>query len=320
MKIAMVVPTVREEQAKQFRKEWLPLIEKQEDCVLYFVEDNPEVSFDISGKHIVHFSWRNIEVDLGKEAWIIPRRTDCVRSYGFWQAWKRGADVIISIDDDCYPEAKHGDRFFEEHLERLFTDASQWESTMPFRVRGMPYREMGLQEVVMNHGVWSNIPDLDAVTHLARYDLRTSPVRSSKMMRSWFPMCGMNVAFKRAITPYIYFGLQGQDWPYDRYGDIWCGLFAQKIIRHLGYAIRSGRPSVHHAKASNVFENIRKEATGYMVNEELWKVIASIELTTCHPIDSFKELCAKCYMKGEYWSKLKEAQKTWISLFEEGKT
>jgi reversibly glycosylated polypeptide/UDP-arabinopyranose mutase len=39
-----------------------------------------------------------------------------------------------------------------------------------------------------------------------------------------YPMCGMNLAFDRAlIGPAMYFGLQGEGQPIGRYDDMWAG-------------------------------------------------------------------------------------------------
>ena len=317
--ITMVMPTIRENSCQRFLKEWLPLMER-EKVRLIIVEDNPQKTFKADHPLISHYCWEDIDRELGKDSWIIPRRTDCVRSYGFWKAWMNNSDTIISIDDDCYPE---DNQFFSEHLKILSNPVPIWESTMPFRVRGMPYQNKGEQEVALNHGVWSNVPDLDAVTQLQMPDLRTKPAVNSQIMRTWFPMCGMNLAFKGKITPIMYFLLMGKDWEYDRYGDIWCGLFAQKIIRHLGYALCSGKPSIHHDKASNVFANIRKEASGYEINENLWRAIDSVVLTSYSPIQCYKELLDTLSMgmffkidfKNGYWKRLIEAQRIWLNLF-----
>jgi len=319
MKIIAVVPTIREECIKEFLRLWLPQMETK-GAQLIIVEDNPQKSFSVEHPLVSHYSWEDIDSALGKDSWIIPRRTDCVRSFGYWLAWTKGADIVITLDDDCYPENAN---FFDEHLRLLSEPISLWESTMPFRVRGMPYIEDGKREVVLNHGVWSKIPDLDGVSHLANLNLRSNPAIESRVMRTWFPMCGMNLAFKREIIPLMYFLLMGKDWPYDRWGDIWCGLFAQKIIRHLGLGIRSGMPSVIHDKASNVFANIRKEASGYEINESLWRAIDSVSLTARSPIQCYWEILENLSMgmffkidfKNGYWKKLIEAQRIWLNLF-----
>jgi hypothetical protein len=130
----------------------------------------------------------------------------------------------------------------------------------------------------------------------------------------------MNLAFRREMIPAMYFLLMGANqreipWPYDRFGDIWAGVFAKKICDHLGFAISSGAPSVHHAKASNVEANLRKETPGYAVNELLWKEADSVMLRADSPARCYKELATKLPMQGEYWDTLKRAMTVWAELF-----
>lgn len=96
----VVVPTIREDSIKSFLDAW-----KNEfrDLKIIVVEDNPSRTFDLNYGNVEHFLWESIDRDLGKESWIIPRRTDCIRSYGFWKAYHQEPEFIITLDDDCYP-------------------------------------------------------------------------------------------------------------------------------------------------------------------------------------------------------------------------
>ena len=77
-----------------------------------------------------------------------------------------------------------------------------------------------------------------------------------------FPMSGMNLAFRRDVACLMYFAPMGLDQPFARFDDIWCGLLAQRICRHLDYSIVAGRPHVDHRRASDPFRNLVKEAPG----------------------------------------------------------
>ena len=128
-------------------------------------------------------------------------------------------------------------------------------------------------------------------------------------------MCGMNLAFKAELAPIMYFLLMGKDWPYDRFGDIWCGVLAKKICDHLGYAVRSGQPLVDHQRASNVWENLRKEVAAYQINETIWKDVDSVVLTGTSFGDCYRELANNLTLPGDYWSKLRTAMQIWADLF-----
>jgi hypothetical protein len=315
MKAAIVVPTIREHLINGFLNAWKSTFAGH---VVILVEDNPERTFEVAFSNVQHYCWADIDEEFGRDAWIIPRRTDCVRSFGYHKAYALDVDMIVTLDDDCYPLV---DGFLEKHHGRLYRDAEEgaWVSTgeglLP---RGMPYeRKARASECVINHGLWSRVPDFDAVTQLlnARLGQQFEPVEQTIPRGKFFPMCGMNLAFKRKMAPAMYFLLMGRDWPFDRFGDIWCGIFAKKICDHLGFAVCSGEPKVDHQRASNVWANLRKELPGYEVNETLWQAVDSITLTKETVRDCYKELASKLEISGEYWDRLRRAMTIWSELF-----
>lgn len=315
MKVAVVAPTVREECIKKFLAMW------DFNCGyeynVYIIEDNPTKTFNLGGQ-VKHFSWQEIDQDLKEKSWIIPRRTDCVRSYGFFKAWRDGADIIITLDDDCYPTGDQS--LIMEHAKNLNQEVSNdWVSTLDFnKPRGLPFK-LPKKPVMISHGLWRGVLDLDAPTQLAgnvKEELYTEKIIPKG---TYFPMCGMNLAFRREVTPLMYFLLMGKDYQYDRFGDIWCGVIAKKICDHLGFAIHSGYPLVEHQRASNVWANLKKEAPGLEVNEWLWQEIDKIELTSPSVWGSYAQIARKLGLKGEYWDKLKQAMEIWVGLFLEEK-
>ena len=131
----------------------------------------------------------------------------------------------------------------------------------------------------------------------------------------------MNLAFRREVTPLMYFPLMGEDkngnkWGYDRFDDIWAGIFSKKIMDHLGYGVMNGAPFVEHRKASDPFKNLIKEATGIEVNEKIWLEVDRVKLTSGNVIDSYRELIKKVdFPKTDYFVSLKKAILLWIELF-----
>ena len=318
MKAAIVVPTIREESIIKFLEQWQ---QEFKDHVVIIVEDNPEPSFNVTGSNIRHFCWIDIDKELGKDSWIIPRRTDCVRSFGYYKAYHESVDMIVTLDDDCYPASSKG--FLQKHFEKLYVPAESnaWTSTgagvLP---RGMPYYKVERRaECIINHGLWTNVPDFDAITQLVNTRFRHAfePINQVIPKGIYFPMCGMNLAFKPNAASAMYFLLMGKDWPFDRFGDIWCGIFVKRICDHLGYGVKSGEPLVHHQRASNVWANLRKELPGYEVNETLWQVVDSVVLTETSFGKCYKELALKLPLTGDYWDRLKAALTIWANLFPE---
>lgn len=323
--IAIIIPTIR---SLNFLKQW-----RQEfrDCIGIIIEDHKKQEIETPTKYfkkVYHYTWNDIDKDLGKNSWIMPRKNAGIRSYGFWKAWQLKTDIIITLDDDCYPVGWTG-YFIQQHLKNLSLFAPiDWQPTFPHRkymyTRGIPYGIRDQKEVVISHGLWTNILDFDAPTHLLHQGL--SIPEGFEFIEFipksyYFPMCSMNLAFKTKITPLMYFPLMGYDrngnhWGYDRFDDIWAGIFAKKIIDHLGLAAVNGSPFVEHKKASNVFKNLQKEAKGIETNEDLYQEVDKVRLTAKTVLKCYEELTEKiAFRHEEYFQHLKKAMRVWASLF-----
>lgn len=320
LNVAVVVPTIRENSMRQFLQAWG---NEFATATIIVVEDNPIPSFDLGDyPNIEHFAWNNIDADLGENAWIIPRRSDCVRSYGYLKALQVSPDVVITLDDDCYPDGSaHG--FLEAHASKLrgMSCHDAWVSTGIGQVpRGVPYfSRQRRQRCVINHGLWSGVPDFDAPTQLvtSRAAGLFEPVDQAIPTGSYFPMCGMNLAFLPEMVPCMYFMLMGRNWEFDRFGDIWCGIFAKKICDHLGYGVSSGSPIVAHQRASNIWDNLRKEAPGLVLNESLWEAVDRIVLSSGTVSSCYREIAGGLPIEGDYWDSLRRAMFIWTDLVDE---
>lgn len=310
MKTAIVVPTIREDCIKRFLSEWR---DEFANYPIFVIEDNPKKTFKLEGDNIRHFSWKEIDKELGKKSWIIPRRTDCIRSFGFYKAYQEGVDVIITLDDDCYPLDSE---FVKEHLEPLQRYSSRWRwTTKEIKPRGVPYRNIGVMPIMLNMGFWRGVADLDAITELVYGERDLEPYEGIVALKHYFPMCGMNVSFRRELTPMMYWLLMGEKYEYDRFGDIWCGLFMKKVCDYLEFGVKIGGPAVKHERASNVWRNLEKEHKGVIANEILWQAVDSVKLTKKTVKDCYIELARKLPFKGDYGKKLKEAMQIWANLF-----
>jgi reversibly glycosylated polypeptide/UDP-arabinopyranose mutase len=173
------------------------------------------------------------------------------------------------------------------------------------------------QECALNHGMWNNIPDLDAITVLAskRSPQEFAGVNQTIPRGMYFPMCGMNVAWKPELTPAMYFLLMGKDWPYDRFGDIWCGILVKKVCDHLNLGVKSGPPYIDHRKKSDQWANLAREASGFKVNETFWQAVDSIVLSATDIRGAYKEIAEMLPLEGDYWSKLRTAMRLWLEVF-----
>jgi len=345
--LAVVIATCRPDSFKRWVEAW-----KQElhGAYLYVVEDQPyktdDVKFACRILGSCHSSWHEIDTDLGDKSWIIPRRTSAIKSYGFLQAYNDGHDYIWTLDDDCFPEVKNYIPTLKHLLEIDQIDDSWWNTITDTGLypRGYPYGiRQAKQPVMVHHGLWSGVPDLDGITALEHHSLRLGGASGHERVPTgtFFPMCGMNLAFRREIAPAMYFMLQGRvrdtgydqysfngepgtnPLPFDRFDDIWAGLFAKKICDNFGYAVTSGAPSILHTKESDPTQRVIKEGPGIAAHELLWRIIADARI----PSSIRSAGGAYAYLANvvdsastdlpypEYWTKLAEAMHIWTELF-----
>jgi reversibly glycosylated polypeptide / UDP-arabinopyranose mutase len=311
--VALVLPTCRKDSLRDFLAAWGPVRFWDEDKLIIVEDDTP--SERLSSHHHGH---PEIAADLGDDAWIISRRDSAIRSYGFLVAWRLGADVTMTLDDDTRPIPG------VDHLaghRAAFEETSRWVSSVPgLRVRGLPYCNVGrLADVMISVGLWRGVPDLDAPTSLVSgvpADFEPPAGRCIVPHGQYFPMCGMNLACRREALPLLYFGLHGDGWPYRRFDDIWAGVIAKKICDHLGWSISVGEPHVRHERASDPFVNIVKEAPGIASNERFWEVVDSVPLAATTAAGCMAEMGRGLARAGDdYLASLGRATGIWAGLF-----
>jgi hypothetical protein len=316
MDAVVVVPTVREDAVAGFLDAWQGELA---DARVLVIEDGPTPSFAIGGGNVEHLAWNDIDDDLGDSSWIIPRGSGCVRSYGCLRAQRLRPDMIVALDDDVRPDpAHHG--FLARHWERLqAAEDHAWVSTMDdASPRGMPYFTTAREpRVVLNHGLWSVVPDFDAATQLVAERVPIPRAWSDQTIPRgrYFPMCSMNIAWRTEFTPALYFLLMGGDYPFDRFGDIWGGVLAKRVADHLGLGVNSGSPGVLHERASNVFANLAKESRGLEANETFWRAVDSVVLTADTVAGAYAELAERLPLDDERFVEMRKAMLRWTELF-----
>lgn len=311
----LVVPTIREEGFHEFLAAWKGIGDWDE---MVLIEDNLTKTFDSGIAH--HYSWAEIGEDLGGSKWVISRRDSAIRSYGFLVAYRLGADVVFTLDDDCLPMTESG--FCEAHVSQMGSHARWVESIPGMRTRGLPYHNQGtMSNVAVNMGLWANIPDLDAVQTLSHgipADF-VPPAWPARIVPrgQYFPLCGMNISFRRELIPLFYFPLMGEGYPYRRFDDIWCGIIMKKICDHLGFDVSIGKPTVLHQRASDPFVNLVAEAPGIALNETFWQEIDAISLKSTSPLGCMKEVGRALGLNASpYLARVGEAISVWSRLFE----
>ncbi|MFB6166263.1 MAG: alpha-1 4-glucan-protein synthase [Haloarculaceae archaeon] len=250
------------------------------------------------------------ERDLAEYADVIPANSHAETSFGLlWQLAHPEYEYGVFLDDDTAP---HPDvDFFGAHLERLGATPTvehvaadeQWVNVLYQNVerhglypRGYPYSAMDetvrterreADEVVAVQGLWTNVPDLDAVRILMDGDLRGQA--RTRTRREDFPedfvaapgnfltVCSMNLSFRREVIPAFYqFPMDDNRWEIGRFDDIWSGLTLKSAADMLGKSVLTGHPLCEHNKAErSTFSDLTNEVPGLELNEHFWEALAA---------------------------------------------
>jgi len=215
---------------------------------------------------------------VGRPEWFVLQRDQdasgcgATKNRGVDEAVARGADVVVVLDDDCFPDDSGPislPRFAEMHVSALN------EQPIPLfqRVtdppsRGTPYADLSARmPVAASMGFWTNVGDHCAVRQLAV----GGPMSHNRcqIFGRYFPLCGMNLAFRPALW---------QPWcrfiEVPRFDDIWMGWLWQREAYRRGFCFNLAGPLVHHSRQSNVWRNLREEAQYLERSETLWRDIA----------------------------------------------
>lgn len=236
---------------------------------------------------------------------LIPRRSHAETSFGVLYLHLHPEFAFgIFIDDDTAPLPAID--YFGGHVRNLdfrgsvtaVRSESRWTNVLwqsfprhGLYPRGYPYAAMktahiqeteAIDRVVLSQGLWTNIPDLDAVRILMDGDLhgqsRTRLTVEDYQGNFSVPhgcfttVCSMNLAFARELAPAFYqFKMDDNPWAVGRFDDIWAGVVAKKVIDQQGWAILNGNPLCQHNKAErSTFRDLKAEANGLEANEWLW--------------------------------------------------
>ncbi|MEM3573660.1 MAG: hypothetical protein QXJ62_05475 [Nitrososphaeria archaeon] len=255
---------------------------------------------------------------------VIPERCHAETSFGFLVAYEEGADVIVELDDDVF--SVNGYDLLKSHLHNLLKNEGvkvsskhKWYNTIENIMlnkyyhgvfpRGHPYSpEARLEDYiwenngakcVLNMGLWTGHPDLDALTILyhggldGRCNISSKNLRREKVIiaeGTYFAVCSMNTSFFSRIIPAFY-QLYMNYMGVDRFDDIWSGIFLKKIADHLGDKVCLGKPLIYHDKrARNVFKDLRSEVEGMIINEVLWRIVDKVNLTGRDYYECYSEL------------------------------
>jgi len=238
---------------------------------------------------------------------VVPGASHAETSFGLLYLWTGDFEYGVFVDDDTRP---HEDvDFFGTHLENLAFEGEvtavrsdeRWVNVLYQNVdehglypRGYPYSAMDetvetettvVDDVVASQGLWTNVPDLDAVRILMDGDLQgQAQTRTGRedygedfvaAPGQYLTVCSMNLAFRREVVPAFYqLPMDDNPWAVGRFDDIWSGVFLKRACDLLGKQVYNGDPLCEHTKAPrSTFGDLTNEVPGLELNEHVWEII-----------------------------------------------
>lgn len=333
--VCVVIPTNRPEQFELWLKSWENYLVRNgvSMIVLWDGENKADLGYPFPSSFDV-YDWADINKDLGKDAWIIPRHSDTIRSYGFLKAWEQGYDVWTMDDDVRLPQGADPLLSYELEEEREkditpYFSVGDMTNTSE-EMRGYPYSLRHVNKTAVQYGGWSIVPDFDAlkqIEHIGQKFVFFPHVNTVPKYQA-VTGCIMNAFIPHRWIPAMYQLLMGhEEYEVDRNGDIWSGLFMKKIADHLNEAVViNGMAQVDHIRASNPWESLKREASGYETNELLWEHLLERQPTRTNsadtPLKAYRELAKDLSffpfkkINHLYPSQLREAMLTWCDILE----
>lgn len=249
--------------------------------------------------------------DLPELDRLLPWNSVQRRNLAYLQAAIRGADCIITVDDDNFAT---DDDFFGGHAiigqrESLPSVSSSrgWFNTSsllrtepekPLYHRGYPTRIRTQPEtvthgtaagrVVVNAGLWLGVPDADAMCHLdapvdavgfrAGFEGRAAIAKGDDMVFN-----SQNTAFHRDTLPAMFLPPMGDrigPLVVGRYDDIWMGIFFKRIADHLGDLVTAGRPLVRQDRNDHdLLQDALVEIPAQRITNTLTDTLQRVRLT-----------------------------------------
>jgi hypothetical protein len=249
------------------------------------------------------------EQGLDQYSHLIPAASHAQTSFGLLYLWANDFEYGVFIDDDTLPHDEWD--FFGTHLDNLaheeeveeVSSDEQWvnvlyQSDSDLYPRGYPYAAMDedvetdtteTDHVVASQGLWTNVPDLDAVRILMDGDLQGQAQTRTDFEDfdrdfvaaedNYLTVCSMNLAFRREVVPAFYqFPMDDNAWEVGRFDDIWSGVLLKRAADVVGGEIYNGAPLCEHNKAPrSTFDDLANEVAGLELNEHFWKEVAAVE-------------------------------------------
>lgn len=216
----------------------------------------PEV-FDV-------YNYERQEEELGTdlfERFKMFHKSSSCKNFGTWLAYQKGYDPIIVIDSDCIIPPD----FIAKHEEALMRKGDLWSNPIQgtgWYSRGFPVIFKDLDSWA-NMGLWENELDINGADRCARLPELPpkTPLQRPLTFAPYFPLSGMNVAFRREAIPFMMFlpNFVYNGFELRRHDDIWGGYIFQKFAHFKGKVMSYGEPYVFHQTVVDPEEDAQEE-------------------------------------------------------------
>jgi hypothetical protein len=273
-------------------------------------------------------------------------RFDCIqrRNIGMLLAYRSGADVVITIDDDNFVMNQdfaglHGVagtwREVTVHASTAgwlnVCDFLETDGNARFYHRGYPRNvrwtehehfvstQRHRRRIAVNAGFWLDNPDIDALSRMERQPVVRGLQSSwngniALEAGTWSPFNSQNTALMRDAIPAYFLS------PYTgRYDDIWASYIVNRIAQHLGDVICFGEPLVRQRRnPHDLWKDLDAERNGMILTDDFCAALRSIPLTGTTYHKCFGEIADTlplAWADGRDWT---ESQREWRTRLIEG--
>ncbi|ELZ81529.1 alpha-1 4-glucan-protein synthase [Haloferax larsenii] len=298
------------------------------------------------------------EQGISEYGHLVPAASHAQTSFGLLYMWAHPEfEYGFFIDDDTLPHDEWD--FFGRHMENLHrTDEVEsvasdehWVNVLYQNAdehglypRGYPYSAMGetvetdsmeLRDVVASQGLWTNVPDLDAVRILMDGDLQGQAQTRTDFddfdgdfvaePGQYLTVCSMNLAFEREVIPAFYqLPMDDNEWEVGRFDDIWSGVFLKRAADVLEKDIITGYPLCEHNKAARpTFDDLNNEVPGLELNEHLWEVVDAVGDDADSYAEVFEAMADELadgdwsdYRNGEFFNYVGSHMQDWLDCLD----
>lgn len=231
---------------------------------------------------------------------IIPTKSFAQRNYADYAAVSKGAEIIIRIDDDNFPLDVNS--FVDGHASRIgVLDTSQvvsstdgWfnccdmlheKNNVPFYPRGFPVKrrfaersvrlcQVERRTVVVNAGLWTGDPDVDAHQRLSYpifvEDFSDRLPNDVVLERdTWCPINTQNTSYAASLLPLMFVSPNA-----GRYDDIISGYLMRGVLDLCELSVSFGAPLVvQRRNLHNIVNDLKKEVPGLETSDLLTQKI-----------------------------------------------